>query len=329
MSKLRLTDLLLGFCSMGTVLLHAKDIRNVDKSGDESAELASECHIYLILTRPRVTYVPGSLVQEEGWTRGKFQYRIKGEIKEAQFKLEGRPEPGWAISISDYPHSKLEMRHETGQYHSIPAHLMSLMAIVTDNELSRLKVMYVGMSYADGKRSAVDRLSSHSTLQAVLADINHDEPDNEALLLLVKYDDPLVFITFNGRDESLRIEDDRDVGEDLARTRAAISKELQIALIEAGLIKYFQPKYNDKYTKRFPHPTHEILREVYGIEFGALSVEINTEDLNFCLYSDVRAAGYHHMAQYDLYKPEVRRSYFNVMNVSDGPDADTFSGPLY
>ena len=121
----------------------------------------------------------------------------------------------------------------------------------------------------------------------------------------------------------------RSVGADYHRTERQLTENLQIALIEAGLIRYFQPAYNDKFKKRFPHPTQKILSEIYSIDFGALTVELNTEPVNVRLYSPSRAAGFYHMASVDLHDPAVRSSFFNIMNVEDGLDAPAASGPLY
>jgi hypothetical protein len=200
---------------------------------------------------------------------------------------------------------------------------------VNDSSIRDLDVQYVGMSYAEGKRSAKDRLQSHSTLQQVLADLSADSPESEALLVLVQYVSPQSIISFDGRDKSLRIEDDRNLIADLQRQQREITKDLQIALIEAGLIKYFQPPYNDKYKNRFPHPTHKILDEVYSIDFGALTIEINTEEIKCRLYSATRAEGYRHIAGFDLHDVTVRRSFFNVMNLPMGSDGPDHTGPAF
>ena len=200
---------------------------------------------------------------------------------------------------------------------------------VDDETVRDLDVQYVGMSYAEGRRSAKDRLQSHSTLQQVLADLSSDSPESETLLLLAQYEPPQAMITFDGRDKSLRLEDDRDLMSALCRQQDEVTEGLQIALIEAALIKYFQPPYNDKYKKRFPHPSQKILDEVYSIDFGALTVELNTEDLNARLLSVVRKAGYHHIASFDLHDLNERRSFFNIMNLPSGSDGPDLSGPLY
>jgi hypothetical protein len=324
-----ITELALNFYSDGILLVHPKDVSRIETQGEMVVELANECHIYVIATRPRVSYVPGSIRVGDGKTSGRFKYSRNGVIAETDFWLQGEAIAD-KIEISEYPHHTLSLIRNGKAIASIPAHLASLMSNhIGDPSLRDLRVVYVGMSYADGARSAKDRLQSHSTLQQVLADLNGDSPESEALIVMAQYDSPQTLISFDGRDKSLKIEDDRNLMDDLQRQREDITKDLQIKLIEAGLIRYFQPSYNDKYKNRFPLPTQQILKEVYEIDFGALVVELNTEDIKCRLFSDSREPGYHHLGSFDLHDPAVRRSLFNTMNVAKGSDADDLAGPVY
>ncbi|HCT03770.1 MAG TPA: hypothetical protein DIW86_00185 [Pseudomonas sp.] len=329
MHKKRFTDLSLGFYSNGSLILHPANIEKINNEPDEIKELADNCHIYLIVSRPRASYLPGSIVLENGVLTGILRCTVHGVEHQVAFTTEIGE--GFEVKELQYPFVSLRFEYfeNPDEWFSIPAHLMSIGAKLSDKILSDLEVEYVGMSYAGGKRSAKDRLLSHSTLQAVMADMNRDQPDREVMVVLERYEPPQVFVLMNGRDKSLNPDEDRDIVVDINRAQNEISKDLQICLVEAGLIKYFQPKYNDIYKKRFPHPSHEILKEVYSIDFGAVTVEINSEDLNVRLGSVARKAGFHHIANFDLHDPDVRTSFFNVMNVEGGPDAERFSGPIY
>lgn len=323
-----ITELALSFYSDGLLLLHPKDLATVDDV-PEHAALAADCHIYLIVRRPRISFIPGSIIVGEERTTGRLKYVKDGTLSDTDFCLEGKPNAD-ELRISPYPHHKLSLIEDGEEVSSVPAHLLSLMCDhIGDASLRDLEVVYVGMSYAEGRRSAKDRLLSHSTLQQVLADLNNDAPDDEALIIMAQFEAPQTIISFDGRDKSLNLEDDRDLLADLEKQQQQITEDLQIALIEAGLIRYFQPPYNDKYKERFPHPSQRILKEVYEIDFGALSVELTTERISARVFSRTRTPGYHHLASVDLHDPAMRRSFFNVMNVPAGPTATDHSGPLY
>lgn len=318
----------LNFYSDGMLLVHPKDITDLDDPASQFVELAESCHIYLILKRPRLTFQPGSLEVGEDRTSVRVKYVKDGVETEATMWLEGHANAE-VVQVSEYPHTSLVMKTGNTVTHTLPAHTLSFLCDeISDPSVRDLEVAYVGMSYADGTRSAKDRLRNHSTLQQVLADLNGSEPQNEALLLLVAYSPMTMIMSIDGRSEP-PAEDSRVLGRDISRAQNEITTDLQIALIEAGLIRYFQPPYNEKYKLRFPHPTQKLLEEMYSIDFGGLIVEINTEDVNARLYSQARAAGYHHSASVDLHDPSVRQSFFNIMNVENGPDASTFSGPIY
>jgi len=328
-SRKHISELALSFYSDGLVLLHPKDIKNMDQQSEEANVLANDCHIYLIVKRPRVSFIPGTIEVRDEKTFGKFSYRINGEAREVGFYLVGEANAD-SIEISDYPHTKLSLIKDGDSFFTAPAHLMCMMCDhVDDASIRDLEVVYVGMSYAEGRRSAKDRLQSHSTLQQVLADINNDYPDAEALIIMAQYVSPQTIISFDGRDKTLKIEEDRNVIEDLKKQNAMITKDIEISLIEAGLIRYFEPSYNDKYKKTFPDKNHKILRNVYEIDFGALTVEINTEEIKGRLFSESRDPGYHHIASVDLHDPNERRSFFNLMNVQEGSNAPEHSGPIY
>jgi hypothetical protein len=324
-----ISEIALSFYSDGILLLHPTDINNIELQSQQALELANDCHIYLIVKRPRVTFVPESINIEDEKTTGKISYRNNGVKKDVNFHLKGKANAD-SIEISDYPHNNLFMIKNGEIFFTIPAHLLSIMCdYVDDQSIRDLEVVYVGMSYAKGKRSAKDRLLSHSTLQKVLSDINLKFPDMEALIIMAQYVSPQTFISFDGRDKTLKPEGDRDVMADIYKQQTQISKDLEISLIEAGLIRYFEPQYNEKFKKTFPDYNHKILKEVYEIDFGGLTVEIDTEEIKCRLFSEIRKPGYHHIGSFDLHDPNIRRSFFNLMDFKEGSNAPDHSGPIF
>lgn len=87
----------------------------------------------------------------------------------------------------------------------------------------------------------------------------------------------------------------------------------QVCLTEAGLIRYFQPRYNKIYKENFPSIKHKILEECYKLDFSGLVVEINTEELNFFLYSDSAQKHFHHIANINLIDHAERYGFFHFI----------------
>ncbi|MFX9209017.1 hypothetical protein ABTN67_21890, partial [Acinetobacter baumannii] len=61
---------------------------------------------------------------------------------------------------------------------------------------------YVGQAFAEGKRTAIDRLKSHSTLQKILAETMSDYPDDQVFIFNLVYDDYILLTSFDGRDKT-------------------------------------------------------------------------------------------------------------------------------
>jgi hypothetical protein len=323
-----ITEIAFNLVSSGVLVTHAKDISKIDDS-QAHYELANDCHIYIIVKRPRLAFVVDSINWANGVTRGKFYYHKLGQRVELDFAMQG--EPNGKIEYSPYPHNTFSIINEAHTMGPFPAHLVSLVCEeISDLSLRDLEVMYVGMSYGeDGSRSAKDRLKNHSTLQKVLADMSADEPESETLLVLVEYEPPISIITFDGRDKSLLEENDRDVIRDLKKQNEVIDGKTEIALAEAGLIKYFKPRYNDKYKNNFPDRAHTITESLYSIDFTAFVVELDTEDVSVRLFSEYMRPGYHHIASYDLHDLSVRKSFFDLLESSSSYSAENHTGPIF
>lgn len=321
-----ITELQLILASKGTMLLHPSQISELHKLDDDERDLAECCHIYLIVRRPRLGFVEGSLSTLNERTKGEFFYFKSGIRAEVEFEFTNTHDV--EFSISGYPHRYLIARRKDGDERIFAAHLVSFMCEgISEPQLRDLEVVYVGMSYGEGDRAAADRLRSHSTLQQVLADMNADAPDDEALIIMVEYDDPFLMIAIDGANKTLPEDGDRDVVADIRQVRQHIDKKIETSLAEAALIRYFRPKYNEKYKLNFPDIRHSILSRLYEVDIVSLAVEINTEDLRARLLSSSRSAGYHHIASYDLHDPEIRQSFYSIFDSEI--TAQSQSGPVF
>ncbi len=325
-NKKSTTEFSLSFCSHGVLIVHPKDIENIKKEKNDIIDIANNSHIYLIARRPRITFSPNSVHIIDGNIVGKFEYS-NGENKKESWFLHRNVNTSCQIVIGKYPHTEIHYTKNDKVYSTVPANLMSIGCnYVDDLSIRDLEILYVGMSYAKGKRSAQDRLSSHSTLQKILADINFESPEMETLIIMVEFLQPKTAFVFYPGEEDVVDQDNQSVLSVLKKQNDKITKELEIMLIEASLIKYFSPKYNNKYKNKFPTRNQKILTELYAMNFGGLSVNLNTKDVNVRLYSGNREAGYHHMILYDLFDLNERDSFFRLMHVNKASDK---SNPIF
>lgn len=281
-----------------------------DKVMDEKgAEVAAACHVYLICKRPAPSFDPKTFVYKDGVLAGRLAYRSEGQEQFVPFSfpfplVDGATE----LRLATYPHREFITYLPNGEgVRYVPAHALSVG--LGDARLKALEVLYVGQAYAEGKRSALDRLRSHTTLQKILADAQYKHPDDEIALLTFEYC-PYRIITMIdglfGRTSS----DMRDHERFISVHENPLSEQQQICLAEAGLIRYFSPPYNEIYKESFPATDQKILSECYNLDFSGLIVEIDTSELRLPLYSHSVSAALHHTAKFDLIDPNVRQSFF-------------------
>lgn len=312
-----LSEFAVSLFSARWIMTSASQFMSGGKMDEQVQEIADRCHIYIIGKTPIISYCNKSFRYEDDTLSGKIIYRINGEPREKEFSthfplLDGATK----VILSDYPHRDIFTVNEEckkGDYiRNLPAGIVALATEwhLNNNELNSIEVMYVGQAFGDGTRTAFDRLKSHSTLQKILAQAQYESPDYEVQILTFEYVPYRVISQIDGTNKSA-ISDYRDLDRFRSIRDTPLSEHEQICLVEAGLIRYFQPRYNEIYKDSFPHDKHKILESCYSLDFSGLIVEINTEDLSFSLFTDSIKASEHHICKVDLCDPKERWGFFH------------------
>lgn len=317
MQKKYLSEFAVNLCSARWLMISASQLMTGGTMREEEREIADSSHIYIISKSPVICFSKDSFKYENGIVSGHINYRVEGEIREKEFSFEFPLLDGAVgLKLSKYPHRELITYDADGkELRFVPASLLSMASQwhLNNKELSDLEVLYVGQAYGDGNRTAFDRLKSHSTLQKILAQEQYDSPDSEIQILTFEYAQYRVLSQIDGRAKNV-ISDYRDIGRFRNILKTHLTEHQQICLTEAGLIRYFQPKYNAIYKDNFPSDKHKILSSCYDLDFSGLVVEINTEELGLCLYSDRVPAKSHHICQIDILDPKERWGFFHFSN---------------
>jgi hypothetical protein len=319
--RMFLSEFAVNLYSARWIIITPAELMSGGTVAPHAAELARCCHIYLICRRPAAAYDPTSFAFDGSTARGRLTYKISGESYGADFAFPFRLIDGAVgARISRYPHRNLETFLPNGEsVRRVPASMVAIS--MPDIEAFRqLDVLYVGQAYAEGRRSSLDRLKSHATLQKILADVHHNIPDDEILILTFEYLPYRVISSMDGIDKS-GIRDARNSGRFKSIHANPLSEHQQICLVEAGLIRYFKPTYNQIYKESFPAADQKILTTCYKLDFSALVVEIDTEELRMKLFSKAVAPAEHHIAKFDLNDPQLRRSFFTFV-ARDGQRID-------
>ena len=295
---------------------HIRDVEDIEKF-----------HIYLICRAPRVRLIPDSIRRIDGRLMfqakigGEFSYEVKSMLIPEEWKVH-------SFEALDAGGRTFKMVAEKG----ISTGDFSMLWLMNSGQKSDLdhEVVYVGQAYgAGGRRNVVDRLIKHETLQKIMAEDSLKSPNTDIVVYGFQYvGNDSVGILFNGADKNL-ISDERD----RARLRNVIynppDDKVMTQIVEAGLIRYFQPIYNKHFKDIFPNYKYNFLDIVKNLDYESFVVEINTEDLGTRLCSQSFLPGYHHIIRY-IIKSEVAGGtpvdYFRMM---DGTGLHPSSGPFY
>jgi hypothetical protein len=310
-----ISEFALNMYSARWIMLPASELASGKEPDSLQQEILNASHIYLICKHPSCYFAWNTFRFEDGTITVRTRFKVRGEERQSEFTF---PFPGGdeatGARLSDYPHRELHYLDKSGApVMVLPAGMLTLAPESRDKhpELGCFEVLYVGQAFGDGTRSAFQRLQSHSTLQKILAESQYKYPDDEVNVFVFEYC-PYRFITqMDGRAKQA-IGDERDQKRFFSILENPLNKHQQISLIEAALIRYFTPEYNEIYKESFPSLSHKILKECYDLDFSGLIVEINTDELGFFLYSPKVPARMHHISKVDLFTPLDREGFFQL-----------------
>lgn len=291
-------------------LLQQEQLIEVDKTGIEP-------HIYIVTRRPRITLDPSSVKFTNEIVTGTFKKQIKDELISIPFVTKNNLSCSNPSLKCEYPYTDYEIVDDNNEIISNGKCALLLASISSKYwEHLDLEVLYAGQSYGkDGKRTASERLKSHSTLQGIYAEAIKNSPDQDIWLILSTFE-PLLLTTFDGSSKNhvKTMEEDSVHIDNVIRTQ--ITEQQQINFTEAALIRYFQPTYNIIYKDSFPNPAHSTYSECYDIDLNMVSVEIQSEDLGLRLWSGSVEPKWAHFCTFPLHSKEDRKYMFEFDGVN-------------
>jgi hypothetical protein len=281
---------------------------------DTIKEFPHSFHIYMIARRPRITLDPDVMIFTEEHVEGQFKIQ-KGNSFDL-FKFNVPNHLGANVRLEcPYPHTEYKIYNDQGNLVSAgnAAALMTKFAYenTTEHEALDLEVLYIGQAYGDsGERTAPDRLVNHSTLQEIYADTLRKTPDRDIWILLCSFE-RMLMTSFDGTASIYGTTDEEDLDHITTVLKNPITMQQEINFTEAGLIRYFQPEYNDKFKYNFPNPAHSTYSQCYELDLNALSIELNTEELMSRLWSPNISREWIHLIEYPLHSKEQRKYMFD------------------
>lgn len=257
-------------------------VRAVGRQRDlqRAAELPSNCNIYIVSSRPRMTVDPDTVRAANGRISLQLGRQMGSHVEHVEVEGEhglGTDDFEWR---SVWPCDEFEIVDRTGDRLLNGVVAPALQAFGADVALFDQHVLYVGQAFGQaGERTAWDRLRSHKTLQSIYAEAR---PDTDVWLSLCEVTDLVLIpeIVPNVETQMTDEQDNEHIEIIYRRMRDPGFKSREaVAIAEAGLIRYFRPTFNVKFRDNFPDPGHVNVSTAYELDFNTLGVELQASDV--------------------------------------------------
>ncbi|MDX9704066.1 MAG: hypothetical protein RBU23_13625 [Candidatus Auribacterota bacterium] len=269
-------------------------------------------HIYMIARRARISIDPESITIDHDFIRGLFLINDKGKFIPKDFTLINHLKTSDIEFVCPYPHTEFFI-YDSDKRLISSGKAALLLQTLNGNYFPQmsLEILYIGQSYgADGEKTAIQRLKSHSTLQNIYADIIRQTPDKEIWILLWSFS-PIVITAFDSSSGVYETTDKQDISHIRNFHKKFITEQQRINFTEAALIRHFEPEYNIMYKNNFPNPAHKTYSECYDLDVHSINVELQTENINCQLFSSKIEPLWIHLAQFPLHNSAERESILN------------------
>lgn len=270
-------------------IFHLHDLEKIAEYADKNSV---NFPIYFILKKEKIDIIEETLKIKEfdmqkGTVCGHF-YAGKDKKNKYVFRTKlGKYDRDLEIKLTHPNHITISKNNAI--LHEFPTYF------IIDGERTKtnyerscdFEVMYIGQSKGKNQSiSALDRLRNHETLQKILAENDYNTPEKQILILVAcfkagffhAYKNPKN-INEESHSEFLKLKEENQQTNDHI-----------INLIEAMLIKYFNPAYNTHYTEEFPSKKHKSYEFIYkyNLNFIEFLLILYSENLGFhiCLFSE-------------------------------------------
>lgn len=270
------TEFTLVVAVAGAYLLRAQDLRLVPV---EMIDQEHPCHLYVISRTPRVSIQPHTVKVDADTIRGVVSIHRQGEVEDHDFVVNHSFGEG-ASWESNWPHEEFAILDRNGsRVQGGVCALIVAFAEVWPRPAALHEILYVGQAYGSaGERTAWDRLQSHETLQRILGD---QLPDTQVWLTMATVMDVQIVQEISPKPGTVSDADDNE--HVLAVMKKVQTEGFQdreaVALAEAGLIRGWQPEYNDRLKHRFPARKQTPLEAARDLDLHGLVVEWQSLDL--------------------------------------------------
>lgn len=281
-------------------------------------------HLYLIGVRNKCIFIPESIE----YNNCSISFDIKLYNRETQAIIPSTitldKDNKITNAISEYPYDRIRVSTENTKDFLISINaLLNKKDIINKDTLKLLdtEIIYIGKAYGeDGSKSAYDRLQNHSTYQKILSDYSRF-PDKEVWVMLMHYEIKGLLSFDGAKAKKSPKESATDIQRGVRGIRnirnfydgTGYDQEQFVNMVEAGLINYFQPKYNSLLKREFPSQLHQSYSKYYIEDIHSLIIEFIPE-YPCRFFTEITNTDFKHTKVYQFQSDESRKSFFSANN---------------
>lgn len=285
----------------------------------QSQELFNDenpCNIYFVLRRPKVTVDPNSFIIKGNKAEFQLLVHVKEKIGVVNLSCEFPKAVSEIEYFTEYPYNIFAFKDkEKALMVARPSTLLDSNMVIDNIETEDLdyEILYIGQAYGkDGKRTALDRLSSHETVQKIYAHSSSQHPDSDIWIMLANFSQQSMLMMAGADLIKVSEEDSKIETEKMEHIfnndGILISEKQKINFTEAALIQYFEPQYNKDFKGSFPSAKHKSYSECYSLDVKALNIELDTSEMVRNIYTKKSGRKEHHMKMFEFNSDEDRIS---------------------
>jgi hypothetical protein len=281
------------------------------------------CHIYFVISRPRVTLIPEKCNFKGSDSKFVFRIQNKFENIEKEVLIKTRENTSNYKIKSEYPFSKFHIYDNGEKIFTAKSSLFYFMNTREYSDNMNSEILYIGQSYGkNGERQAPKRLKNHSTLQNIYSEAIQNNPDKEIWLALLSFERQLL-TNFDGRlmenkNEVYEVEKAANIMYKFNENQ--LDEKQMINFTEAALIKYFKPKYNIIYKDIFPNPSHKSYKECYDLDVNSVAFQLETDTVKTKLFTKHIQPSFLNLGSFTLESREKRMSLFDMLDNEELPN---------
>lgn len=309
------------YATEGTIImyLHTYDIIQqqdfeIFESIRQNRQHNPNYNIYIIMKRPKISINPDFLEVDNDYIKLEFLIQTKDKKERRKVKINNEFETNNISIDTKYPYNYFKLKSPENDYIFKSNHILDEVQKQDPikDDLLDFEILYIGQSFGEnGNRDAIERLSSHSTLQKIYSEAIINNPDSDIWIMLCNFQQ-INLTSINGMIKT-NTSDEIEFERINKFLKGKFTDKQKINFTEAALIKTFKPPYNEKYKNSFPNPNHSSYSECYKLDITGIVIELDLSEIKRWIYSESKQrenSNYRQMEEHEFTNNQERYNLF-------------------